>query len=205
MNTEELDREIHKAAISVTNNWPGVITTDDLVQELWVKILESPKYQEQMKNSDAALRMEFLKRLGMQVAGREVSSFELFSGNVYYGTDHVRNLLEAGLLTISRRELGAMKETLTDFIDLHSAFAHMKVVSPEYARAIWADYVDGEAPESGADKRRRQRAVVSLTDQMNQAHRRRYAEYEDGVGTREIMSNARARAISSTQWVGPRV
>ena len=205
MNTEELDREIAKAAVSVVNGWPGVMEADDLIQEIWIKVLESPKYQEQMKESEPALRMEFLKRLGMQIAGREVSSYELFSGNVYYGTDHVRSLLEAGLLTINRRDLGGMKETLTDFIDLHDAFDHMKSVSQEYAQAIWSNYVEGVAPGNGARERKLRRAVASLTDNMNQAHRRRYAEYEDGPGTREVMSNARSRAVSSTQWEGPRV
>lgn len=203
MNVEELDREITKASISVTHNWPGVIQADDLAQELWLKILESPRYQDQMETSDPALRMEFLRRLGMQITGKEVSSYELFCGNVYYSTDHVRSLLESGLLTISRRDLGEMKETLTDFIDLHDA---LEDLGTDYARVVWKNYVEGSYNKNTSTSRSKlSRAVVSLTDLMNQVHRRRYAGYEDGLGTREIRSAARARAQTSNQWDGPRV
>lgn len=206
MNTTQLDKEIAKVAKSVVNSWPGVMEAEDVQQELWVRILESPKYKDQMETSDPALRFEFLKRLGMQIVGREVSSYELFSGNVYYGTDHVRALLEAGLLTINRWELGGMKETLTDFMDLHSAFDHMKNVSPEYAQVIWSAFADGDYnKEKPSARMKLSRAITSLTDHMNQIHRRNYAEFEDGLGTREVMSNARARAVSSNQWEGPRV
>lgn len=202
MNYGELDAEIAKAAASVVNNWPGAIKADDLRNELWIKILESPRYQGQMEASEPALRMEFLRRMGRQIAGREVSSYELFSGNVFYSVDRVRGLLGVGMLTMSRRDLGGMWETLTDFIDLQDAFKHMQKVNPEYALAIWNNYVGGLVPDNGARERKLQRAVGSLTDYMNQVHRRRYAEYEDGPGTREVVSNSRARAMTATQWSG---
>ena len=202
MKTEELNKIIQKAAITVSYSWPGAIEADDLQQELWVKILESPKYMDQMVTSDPALRMELLKRLGMQIAGRYVNDYELFSGNAFYGTVHVRNLLDAGLLTIARADLADMKETLTEFLDLHEAFDVMKRSSREYAEIIWNVYANGDSPETGADKRRAQRAVRSLTDLMNQAHRRRFAEYEEGPGTRKVISNEKARIISQRQYSG---
>lgn len=203
MNTTELNKEVDKAAYSVADQWPGAIEADDLRQELWVKLLESVAYREQMTNAEPALRMELLKRMGRQIAGSYVNDYELFSGNAFYGTEHTRELLDAGILTVARSELGAMNETLTEFLDAQEAFTALKNRNRRYADVLWSAYAAGEIDRNSFSVRKTlSRAVKALTDLMNQAHRRRYAEYESGPGTREVISNAKARVISSTHWDG---
>lgn len=203
MNNEGLNRAIEKASHSIALEWPGVIEADDLQQELWVKILESPKYMDQLISADPALRMDLLKRLAWQIAGQYVNDYELFSGNTFYGTDHVRNLLTAGILVIAREDLAEMKETLTEFMDSQEAFEALKNRTPRYSEIIWEAYVTETLNQTSASTRKTlSRAVYALTDLMNQAHRRRHAEYEEGPGTREVISNEEARVISQRQYKG---
>lgn len=203
MNTIELNKDIAKAAKAVALDWPGVIEADDIQQELWVRVLESEKTLNAITNAEPALRMDLLKRMGVQVASKYANDYEVFTGNIFYSSAHVRRVLEAGLLTATRRDLAEMDETLTEFLDLHESFDVLKRINQEQAQAIWADFVEDNFDKSSPSARKKlSRAVNHLTDLMNQAYKRRMASYEDGPGSREVMSNARARAISSTQWEG---
>ena len=203
MNTIELNKDIAKAAKAVALDWPGVIEADDIQQELWVRVLESEKTLNAITNSEPALRMDLLKRMGVQVASKYANDYEVFTGNIFYSSAHVRRVLESGLLTATRRDLAEMDETLTEFLDLHESFDVLKRINQEQAQAIWSDFVEANFDKtSPAARKKLSRAVNHLTDLMNQAYKRRMASYEDGPGSREVMSNARARAISSTQWEG---
>lgn len=203
MNTEALNKDIAKAAKLVALDWSGVIEADDIQQELWVRVLESEKTLNAITNAESALRVDLLKRMGVQVASKYANDYEVFSGNIFYSSAHARRVLESGLLTATRQDLAEMDETLTEFLDLHEAFDALKRINQEQAQAIWADFVESSYDKSTSAKREKlRRAVNHLTDLMNQAYKRRMAGYEDGPGTREVMSNARARAISSTQWEG---
>ena len=203
MNTIELNKDIAKAAKAVSLDWPGVIEADDIQQELWVRVLESEKTLNAITNSEPALRMDLLKRMGVQVASKYANDYEVFTGNIFYSSAHVRRVLESGLLTATRRDLAEMDETLTEFLDLHESFDVLKRINQEQAQAIWSDFVEANFDKtSPAARKKLSRAVNHLTDLMNQAYKRRMASYEDGPGSREVMSNARARAISSTQWEG---
>ena len=203
MNNEELNKDIIKAAKSVALDWSGVIEADDIQQELWVRVLESERAHDAIVKADPALRMDHLKRMGVQIASRYANDYEVFTGNIFYSAAHIRRVLESGLLTVTRRDLAEMDETLTEFLDLHESFDALKRINQEQAQAIWADFVESSYDKSTSAKREKlRRAVNHLTDLMNQAYKRRMAGYEDGPGSREVMSNARARAISSTQWEG---
>lgn len=193
----EFKEEIERAADYVARDWPGVIEADDIVQEIWIRLLESNKAVKALREADAALRFDVLKRWGQQIASKYANDYELFSGNVFYGTDHVRSLLKSGLLTISRWDLGEIKETLTEFIDLQEGFKYLKKTS-DYGQVIWDTYVEGIAPVESSEKRQAQRAVRALTDAMNQAHKRRFSEYTEGPGTRQVITNERARIISKS-------
>lgn len=193
----EFQEEIGRASRHVARDWPGVIEEDDIRQEIWIRLIESPKAQNALRGADSALRFDLLKRWATQIASSYANDYELFSGNAFYGTDHVRNLLKSGLLVVMRRDLGDMKETLTEFLDLHDAFGYLKKTS-EYAQVIWNAYIEGKTPENGAQERRVQRAVTALTDAMNQAHKRRFATYTEGPGTRRVLSNEQARNVSKS-------
>ncbi|MDA3643815.1 hypothetical protein LZ318_11750 [Saccharopolyspora indica] len=194
----EFKEEVERAASYVARDWPGVIEADDIVQEIWIRLMESPKAQESLREAESALRFDVLKRWGKQVASQYSNSYELFSGNSYYGTDRVRSLLKSGLLTAARWDLGEMNETLTEFLDLHEGFDHLKRTS-DYGQVIWDEYVEGDySKEKPSERMKLSRAVTALTDAMNQTHKRRFAEHAEGPGTRKVVSNEKARLISKS-------
>jgi len=202
----EFKEEIERASDYVARDWPGVIEADDIVQEIWIRLLESPKAEKALREADPALRFDVLKRWGNQIASKYANDYELFSGNAYYGTEHVRNLLKAGMLTVTRRDLGEMKETLTEFLDLHEAYDALKRQpvserrkAPGFAQLIWMAYVEGTLDRSNGYLRKElTRAITSLTDLMNQAHKRRFANHAEGPGSRKVISNEKARNISKS-------
>lgn len=202
-NVTDFSKEISYASKVVANQWPGVIEADDVEQELYLLLLERPGSVEKLATMTSEERRNSLVHVGHQIGSRYKNDYELFSGNCYYGTEHVRAILESGLLTVARRDLGDMKETLTDFLDLHEAFDYMKRVSEEYAQIVWSYYVEGSYDTgTGARYERLRRAIRSLTELMNQAHRRRSGKFHQGPGARKAISNEKARIISQRQYAG---
>lgn len=195
----EFKEEIERASDYVARDWPGVLEAGDIVQEIWIRLLESPKAEKTLRGADPALRFDVLKRWGHQVASKYANDYELFSGNAFYGTGHVLGLLKSGLLTATRRDLGDMKETLTEFLDLHEAFDSMKLQSNDYAQIIWRAFVDGSYDKDTSTARSKlSRATTTLTNLMNQAHKRRFANHAEGPGSRKVISNEKARNISKS-------
>lgn len=94
----EIANEVAKAARAVSFEWPGVIDAEDLQQEIWVKLLESAEYVNQLNAMDGTQRYAALKLIGNQVASSYRADYALFSGNIHYGTAEVRSLLESGIL-----------------------------------------------------------------------------------------------------------
>lgn len=201
-NVTDFSKEISYASKVVANQWPGVIEADDVEQELYLLLLERPGSVEKLATMTSEERRNSLVHVGHQIGSRYKNDYELFSGNCYYGTEHVRAILESGLLTVARRDLGDMKETLTDFLDLHEAYDALKLSNGRYAALVWETYVDGRTEFTESERRTVRRAVKSLTELMNQAHRRRSGKFHQGPGARKAISNEKARTISQRQYAG---
>ncbi|WP_144311929.1 RNA polymerase sigma factor [Actinopolyspora erythraea] len=203
MDEHEIEGYVDKAANAVAFEWPGVVDAEDLRQDIWVRLLESPKWQENVRDADPALKVDILKRLATQIASDCANDYERFSGNAFYGTNHVRYLLESGVLTIDRDELSTTSETLTEFIDTHDAYAALQSRSPQYSEIIWQCFVLKTFDKNTSTARSQlSRAVRAMTDLMNQANRRRVAEYEHGPGSRAVVSNEKARMLSQQTYSG---
>lgn len=202
-NVTDFSKEISYASKVVANQWPGVIQADDVEQELYLLLLERPGSVEKLATMTSEERRNSLVHVGHQIGSRYKNDYELFSGNCYYGTEHVRAILESGLLTVARRDLGDMKETLTDFLDLHEAFDALKNSNQNAAQIIWSMFAEKDYDLStGKARMYLSRAVKSLTELMNQAHRRRSGEFHQGPGARKAISNEKARIISQRQYAG---
>lgn len=192
--TPELTDEVRAAARIVAQQWPGVIDADDAEQEIWVRILESD-YVDRLSEMDAPARASVLRKIGSRAASEERDDFEVFSGNVFYGTKDVRRLLASGLLDKPHKKIDVNSETLTGWLDLHEGCQALRDENPDYADAIGSKFLLGD-PVGSADRKRLQRAVDRLTIHMNRVHTRRFAVHHDGPGSRQAVSNARARAIT---------
>src|SRR5690606_36083807 len=75
----EFKEEIERASDYVARDWPGVLEAGDIVQEIWIRLLESPKAEKTLRGADPALRFDVLKRWGHQVASKYANDYELFS------------------------------------------------------------------------------------------------------------------------------
>lgn len=166
---------VRKAAQSVAAQWPGVVEADDVEQEIYVNLLELK--EENLRrlvdefDRDGLVKV-FKERQGYQIAARYRNDFELFSGNYRYSGEEVRSLLESGALVF------ADEMTVTERVDLTNAMQRLEETSPQYAEAIVRRYLEGDAITTGAESRKAQRAVESLTREMNRSFNKATAEHE---------------------------
>ncbi|WP_190822026.1 hypothetical protein [Saccharopolyspora pogona] len=195
---ETLKKAVKTAAIVTADEWSGVIESVDVEQELWLKLLESPNSASKLAEMNEAARKKSLLRMGKQIAAVESSSYELFSDQVHYSTDEVREMLEAGAL------VGEGFNSDDERIDFEIAIEVVRDGNPQYIEYLWGYYeLDEFSLHSSTNKERLGRAVRKLTDHMNNTTKIRNERY-DGPGSREAMSNARAIGLSGTTWDGPK-
>ncbi|RJQ79941.1 hypothetical protein D5S17_09210 [Pseudonocardiaceae bacterium YIM PH 21723] len=180
-----LQQEVTSAARTVANDWPGLIDADDAAQEIWHQIL-TDRIADDLIEMGPRLRMKALTTIGHRKASQYRTDYEHFSGQYMYGTSEVRDLLEEGAL---------LDEACMDsaYIDLRFAFAdlsltHVRMLEHRYLR---------ELPVT--DTKALTRAIDALTERMNRHHRRRRAEHE-GPGSRRVISNAHAQAITRNAY-----
>lgn len=224
MNTDQLAEDIlcdvQSAARKVAREWADVITAEDAEQEIWLRILSSSNdYLSKIVELEKAARVAVLAQIGHQVGLKYRDDYELFSGNHRYGTYQVRELLDSGVLagrvdeaiplwempeSVVRQIERTDNETLTEMMDLFGGLKALYRRNPRYAEIIESEYGANPSiePLDNADRVRLTRAVDALTSAMNNAHRRSFAEYSEGPGSRKATSNEKSRAISQRQYSG---
>jgi len=169
---------IRRAARSVSYQWPGVVEVDDVAQEIYLRLLESPGSTRKLLEMEEDARYRAVIGIGHQLAARERDTYEQFTANFFYSVDDVKNLLSKGALT------GDMSGYVDALIDLDHGMNVLMMEHPEYFTAIHLRYEHAEVPSSGQAKMRLSRALTKLTDEMNRSERTRYAERDDGPGTK---------------------
>ena len=234
MTENKWQREVEKVARRAVRDWPDVVEQEDLVQEIWVHILRSPATQESLTKMDDNDRYRTLHRIAQRIASKERDDFEVFTGNFRYSVGEVKELLVLGELAFQDRELGSSwsvgsvgttgehsdhtassaldnlrQETVSK--DLSSALESLRAANQDQYEALVARFVDGVVPgkHNKALGAMVSRALTSLTNRMNRAHKRQHVgelvpgkTLGDGPGTRKAISNAAAHVTSSRQWDG---
>jgi len=92
-------------------------------------------------------------------------------------------------------------ETVTERIDLFIAMGRLMQRNARYVDVVVRAFVTGDWDRS-KDGKELTRAVDALTREMNNTHRRRVSEYREGPGTRKVVSNSAAQAMTARQWHG---
>lgn len=203
MSTEAVMEYVQRAAEKVARDWPGVVDADEVEQEIWVKLLESATYVQQIIDMDPGRRTESLRLIGHQIASGYRNEYEVFTGNVFYGVEDVRSLLKSGILTDSQEDLTNGSETLTAALDVRDGMSILAERNPRHTEAIWSEYVTGDYDKTTSTARDMlSRALVHLTTRMNQANRTRYAMYDNGPGTRRVTTNSAASVTKSRDYSG---
>lgn len=204
MNDEtynQLAKAVHYAARATQDEWPGIVEADDVEQDIWVRLLESPGSAERLADMNDRDRKVSLNKIGRQLAIEERSSHEWFSGQVHYSTDDVREMLEAGALVNE----GFMGDD--DRLDFGEGVISLREANPNFVSALWDRYEETEETrifdlDSSTNRDRIARAVRKLTNFMNGSQKARN-ENHTGPGSRKAISNADARHITDNVWEVP--
>ena len=178
---QELYDTIERTSQALADIWPGMITAEEVAQAIWQDLLENPGDLEAAREIRGPALREFIEKRGARFVAKEKEDYDYFTGNFFYSTQDVRNLLKRGAL-VSGRE-----RTWTERQDLDIAFQRLRdnheiAVSEwekkrkdkgfpkplDYAAIIWANYVlDQPIHRYRADL---MRAVDALTREMNRVH-----------------------------------
>jgi hypothetical protein len=184
-------KAVNRAAKAVSFFWPDTVIAEDLAQDLWIEILESPATLKAVSGADPSALHTLLMRLGHRAAGKERDDYDHFRGNFNYSVDDVKRLLSRGAL-----EDDVFDPANATHLDLEAAMGVLWETAPQHAESLTTTYSEGwEVPRQGAEQLVRNRALTSLTTGMNRSFKQRAAAH-DGPGTRAVISNATARAIT---------
>ncbi|QFG08636.1 RNA polymerase sigma factor [Mycobacterium phage Vanisoa] len=188
---------IEKAARSVAFQWPGVVESDDAVQMIAMQLWERPTSLLKVSEMEERAQYRAIVGIGHQLASQERTDYDHYKGAYKYSVGEVKDLLNRNVLTQD-------VEGFTDaVIDLMDGLGAMIVKTPQYVESVISRYADGVVPKNGsADSKRLSRGLEALTNAMNTSNKRRHSERDDGPGTRTVLTNAQAQAISSHQYDG---
>lgn len=203
MADTERHMDIHGDVRSVAGylGWKhsDVMEADDIEQEIWVTLLETENYISDVADRDRDGRREALTRIGAQAVFREKQSKALFIGAVEYGAAEIRKSVDKVFKALFVDEKPPEHESVhkDNFLE---GLEILTERCPRYLEIIMAKY--GGDNEDPPHRRQLTRAVDALTDAMNTAHRARHVEYEDGPGTRTVISNSTAQVVKSRDYAG---
>lgn len=184
---------IKRAAKSVGFQWPGVVDDDDVEQSIILRLIESPGSVDKILGMEDRARYRAIVGIGHQIASLERTDYDHFKGSYRYSVSEVKDLLKQGVLTDPPDHFKA------EFLDLMGAMAE---VSDSYADAIEDRYIADTVPSTKSGEDALRRGLTSLTDAMNRQHRTRHSARDDGLGTRQVISTARALDVSGSEWDG---
>lgn len=173
----QLVDSVKRAARSASNTWYGLLDPDEIEQELWLQIFESPATAGKLEGSDPDLVTDLLARMADRICIQERADYEHFTGNYRYSVNEVKALAELFFVRTG-------EELLVDLVDFEVGFELLTETNPHYAEVVFRRYALGEAPAEKAQQHYLSKGLTKLTDHMNRHHKDREREYRDGPGTK---------------------
>lgn len=165
---------IDKAARWAHHDWKGVMEYDDLHQELWLFLLESPAMQEKvlaLGNSEE-LQNRFRKAANT-ICSKEQIAYEQFTGNFQYTPADVRSIIETS----------AAEREWDEDVDYSKGLDRLCNWFPKQYDNFMEYMVNG-MPEDHAGEMRVYRSIDKLAECMNNVRRDRNKEARFGEGPR---------------------
>lgn len=176
-----LNGSVQRAASTAAYKWHGLMEADDIEQELWVEILDSPATAGKLEDSDEDLVTDLLARMADRICIKERDAYEHFSGQFRYSVNEAKTVVEAFFLRSG-------EELMIDLVDVEVAFDRLSETNPNYADAIFRRYALGESQSAEPGASHLKRGLLKLTDYMNRNFKDRAREHRDGPGTRIPMA-----------------
>ncbi|AGT14304.1 sigma-K factor [Mycobacterium phage Adzzy] len=151
----DINQVFSKAARKALVSWEADLTADELVQELWVWYLGSPKIQNRIDGLSEGEAVLYVRRQCFNILSGDAKAKDLFEARSHYSSDNVKEAL-SGTTT---------NKYLVDIMPL--AMESLAAQNESYAEAIRSRYDDGIVPKENAPKQRLKNAVKSLTQHVN--------------------------------------
>jgi len=186
---EDFYRAVERAARNTAEKWP-LEEWEDLSQDVWVRMLETPSTLEKCLTSDNPAPM--LSKMSGQIATENQLKRNLFQGKNPYSPIQVRSMLDAGIL----KDYNVA--TVSESHDISYGMLDLKKVNDDYFQIVVHKYKNDLQV---TDTKKVTRSIDKLTDLMNIAVLKA-PKYYDGPGGRKAMSNSAAQNAKSFDWQG---
>lgn len=202
---EQIHEQVAREARLAAAKWNGLAEADDVEQDLWVWILESPSIQKYLRDGEPAQTSKALSTKANSICSQERLSADHFSGNWNYNPAEVRDLLDTyggtDVQHVSPEVMAIAQENLSqtmienilggtisadEMIDLGQALEELEYIQPNYYFVLHEAYSAGIEPE---DRMSKSRAVDKLTTLMNRKRSQREMDRTEGPGTKPKITN----------------
>lgn len=171
---------VKKAARSAENRWNRMLDADDIEQELWLFVMESPSVQNYIRTQSDGEIVNALNIQADNVCAKERVDYDHFTGNFIYSPMDVRDIIAK----ICEGEEVAWDEN----VDLEIAMEEMRDYYPDAYVNLDRYFFQEEYAETGAEKMRKSRALEKATELMNRKRSQREADRTQGPGTRPAIT-----------------
>ena len=221
MNVMDMQDEVRKAAKTVAYKWPNVVNADDMEQDIFLNLLESPEsVRKLLDDFSGRARLNALISIGHKIASKERDDYDIFLGDFRYSVDEVKKILDNRALvdlyeldeeTNLKSSWGAYFSVSNEFenkvvekvaieSDLRRAMESLASKNSRYAEVIQRRYGKEEVipQDEPAEHKRLGRALTALTKEMNREYKR--AKRTDGPGSRKPVSATAAHYKSKQNW-----
>lgn len=183
---EYLYDEIKKSSETVAANWPEMITAEDVQQQMWFYLLkDNAAILRELNGLKGPLLSEALEMLAARAVSKEQIDYDYFTGNFFYSTNDVHELLKRGALTEGRERTWTERQDLDRGMEALESRYRVSLAAWEasrnkgnkmqkpmdYAEVIRRRYVTEDFDAStGSARKTLTRSVDALTREMNRAH-----------------------------------
>ncbi|QGJ89752.1 helix-turn-helix DNA binding protein [Mycobacterium phage Superchunk] len=151
----DINSVFSKAARKALVSWETDVSSDELVQELWVWYLGSPSIQNRIDGLSEGEAVLYVRRQCFNILSGDAKAKDLFEARSHYSSDNVKDALMG---TSTNRYL-------VDILPL--AMESLGKQNEGYAEAIKVRYTDGISPQDKPGQNRLFRAHKSLTEHVN--------------------------------------
>lgn len=162
---------IEKAARWAHYDWKGVMEFDDIYQELWMFLLESPAMQNKVLVGSTEELQNRFRKAANKFCAREQVEYEHFSGNFQYTPADVRAIIDTA----------EVDRSWDENVDYSKGLDRLCNWFPTQYDTFMGYLVDG-LPEALADRRKVYRSIDKLAECMNKIRRDRNREAHYGEG-----------------------
>lgn len=192
-------RDIQKVARKAEADWPGLVEAEELVQDICIKVLESPATVAGLSAMDSDDRYRTLHKISQRLASKARTDYARFSGTFRFSVVEVRALLESA----GDPENGSMKSSWStgDYTMsggahsdatadaalknlpvsegrklLRQALSELKSSNIRQYDVLVERFVEEKTPRDQAQRDMINRALISVTTKMNHGHKREHTK-----------------------------